>query len=156
MANKKKFTTITITEGSKEPLIIGKYYEEDNIFKCNKEFSKDFNTNSKSWGLDLDIVRYLASKGAYIELTDKETKWAYGVQSELFIVHGNILDRGNKRDLIYLNLDYWEILRAKNRTKIVECRDTTCYHNRGLACILGGVTIGACGKCINYSERGQE
>ena len=146
---KSKGTPIVIKDSGADRLI-GHYKEETKVFECTRDKDKHFMRKNQSWGLDRKVVDFLVLQDATVELTDRESKWKYKVKAKDFKTYGTLYEFHEHGEQYFLGVDRWQIVRAKDRSYVVECKNKLCRFNFANNCILGGLRISEDGGCLNY------
>jgi len=144
---------IQIKEKDGTVKVIGKYDPFKKLFTCERKKSEHFMRKWASWGLDAKVVEFLVQERAKIHLKDKETKWEYECEATDFTMYGRIEEYNQHRPQYFLNIDYWEVVTAKNRSTVIECSEVDCRFNFANQCIRGVIRIGANGECQGYEDR---
>lgn len=144
---------IQITEADGAKKVIGKYDPNKNLFTCDRTKSEHLLRKWNSWGLDQKVVEFLATKGATIRLKDKETKWEYECKAVDLVTYGRVQEFNQHRPQLFLSVDQWGIVTAKNRSCVIECLEKDCVHNFSNNCMRGVIRIGTNGECNGYEDR---
>lgn len=144
---------IEIVEKDGTKKTIGKYDIEKKIFTCERKKSEHFMKKWNAWGLDKNVVDFLAKEQAVIHLKDKDTKWEYKCEAVDMIIYSKIGEFNQHRPQYFLTLDKWEPVKIKNRSMIIECLETGCTHNFGNQCLRGVIKLGRDGECVSYEDR---
>jgi hypothetical protein len=144
---------IEIEESDGTKKVIGKYNVDKKIFTCDRMKSEHFMRKWNAWGLDKNLVDFLANEGAIIHLNDKESKWEYECQAVDMKLYSLVEEHKQHRPQYFLPIDKWNLLKIKNHSMIMECLEKDCKNNFNKRCLRGVVSIGTNGECSNYEDR---
>jgi len=150
---KSKPQIIQITEKDGSVKKIGKYHLETKLFRALRNRSEHFMLKHNAWGLDSKVVDFLTKESATVVIKDKESKWEFKALAGDFKVYGILEEHKQHRPQYFLPLNFWEVIRANNKSFIIKCKETCCRHNFGKNCLRGVITIGENGECDNYEDR---
>lgn len=152
-ANKPKPQVIQITEKNGAVKKVGKYFPEEKVFKTDRTKSEHFMLKHNAWGLDSKVVDFLIKNGATVIIRERETKWEFKAEAGDFKLYGILEEHKQHRPQYFLPIRYWEVVRANNKSYILQCKETTCTYNFGKNCIRGVISIGENGDCADYEDR---
>lgn len=152
---KKKDTLIQIkvTDLEGNQVTLGKYDESKRVFMTQQAKSIDFYDKLKAWGIDSKVLDFLVQHNASIIIKDTETKWEYKCEAGDLKLFGTLETFKTKRSKVYLPLEKWEIIRANNKSFVLQCQETSCLHNFGKNCLRGTISIDNEGQCSNYEDK---
>lgn len=150
---KKKKQKIQITEKDGKIKVVGEYDPDKKIFYCKRNRTEHFFQKYNAWGLDAKVVEFLAKNQASVILKDTETKWEYKCDAIDFRLKGVLEEYKQYRPQYFPPVIEWEVLKAKDRSVVIQCEETDCKYNFGLQCLKGAIKIGKEGDCISYTEK---
>ena len=144
---------IQVAEGDGAVKTIGKYYPATKEFRADKIKKEHFMIKHNAWGLDAKVVDFLLQRNATIIVKEKETKWEFKTSAGEFKLHGILEEHKQHRPQLFLSLDHWEIIRAKEKSFVLKCEETACINNFGLNCLRGVISITKDGECGNFEDK---
>lgn len=150
---KNKVRIIQVKEADGKIKKIGKYDEDKNTFYTERDKTTHFMRKYNAWGLDLKTVEFLAQRQAKVHVKDKESKWEYECYAKDFILYGKEYEYNQHRPQYFLNIEKWQVVKAKACSQVIKCDETDCKHNFGRMCFRGVVTINSKGECAGYEDR---
>ncbi len=151
--SKPKKQKIQVKEADGNVKVIGEYDPNTKIFTCKRKRSEHLMRKWMAWGLDAKAVDFLSKEQAIVHLKDTESKWEYKCKAIDFKIKGKIGEFNQHRPQYFLPLEEWEVVKAKNRSMIIECLEKDCKHNFGNQCMRGVIRLGEKGECVSYEEK---
>jgi hypothetical protein len=152
-AKKIKPLTIQITELDGAVKKIGKYFPDKNEFVSERVKSVHFIRKYNAWALDCKVTDFLAEKMAIITIKDKETHWDYQCRAQDLKKGGHVLEYNQHRPQYYMNVEQWDVIKAKGRSFVVECLEKDCRYNFLKCCTRGAIKLSDNGECTSYEDR---